>query len=392
MATALHSTQAKLVLAVLVVITAVDLSDGPLLQRSIKTGLSIHTTQYHSSWHMAKIITDGWTGSIDHASTAGLYHSGDLAWMARNWYLNESLIGGDCGGVCNGSLSAAGIDVNCSSTTRNLDITAPKSVNASIFDVSFNRTQDSNGHATLEMTYLYMYSIDEHCNGTISIETCSIRTAVVSYDVTQTASVVRLARRSYPSAMSIIPSSGDLPGPDGRPTGALAALESIGTRYLQSNATLTGFYDGAYGIEPYGALELVYTEPSPGSSANSTCMLLYKNATDDLLWRLHDIMFRMAWDASIGNETAQTPIWTRDVRALSYDAEFATLWVAAGLMLLSITIATSLFWGYWQLEHPVSLSPLETGRALASILEEPAGERDMGVEELLNLIGQRKRD
>jgi len=60
-------------------------------------------------------------------------------------------------------------------------------------------------------------------------------------------------------------------------------------------------------------------------------------------------------------------------------------------MLLSIMAATSLFWRWWQIGRRVSLSPLETGRALASmIMREPAGDRDMNVEDLLKVMGHKK--
>ena len=60
-------------------------------------------------------------------------------------------------------------------------------------------------------------------------------------------------------------------------------------------------------------------------------------------------------------------------------------------MLLSIMAATSLFWRWWQIGRKVSLSPLETGRALASmIMSEPAGDSDMNVEDLLKVMGHKK--
>jgi hypothetical protein len=83
--------------------------------------------------------------------------------------------------------------------------------------------------------------------------------------------------------------------------------------------------------------------------------------------------------------------WTQNVEALTYQAEFLALWIAASTMLLSILTASSLFYGYWRLKRPVSVSPLETGQALAAvIMSEPVGGLDMDIKQLLDVIGDKK--
>jgi hypothetical protein len=63
------------------------------------------------------------------------------------------------------------------------------------------------------------------------------------------------------------------------------------------------------------------------------------------------------------------------------------------MMLLSLFVATSVLYGYWQLGRKVSLSPLETGRALAAlIISEPAGEDGMDAEELLRAMGHKTKE
>lgn len=59
-------------------------------------------------------------------------------------------------------------------------------------------------------------------------------------------------------------------------------------------------------------------------------------------------------------------------------------------MLLGIVAATALLYGYWDLDHEVSLSPLETGRALApAIMSDPTGDRGVNIKELLRVVGHR---
>lgn len=149
--TALKCKQARLLLAVFIIITVVDLSDGPLLQRSIKTIMANHMAQYQSDWRLPSNITEGWAGSIDNTSPATLFGTGALDSTLQDWYLNRSLVGDSCGGVCDGPVQAAGIDVNCSSSEQSLDLTAPQNVNATLFSLSFHRIEDSNGEPVLIM-------------------------------------------------------------------------------------------------------------------------------------------------------------------------------------------------------------------------------------------------
>jgi len=102
---ALRSSQARLILAVLVIVTAVDLSDGPLLQRSIKTDLSTHVSQYRANLDVATNIPDGWSGTIDSTGgPAALYRSGALGLMQRRWWTNQTVKAKfDCGGRCSGA-------------------------------------------------------------------------------------------------------------------------------------------------------------------------------------------------------------------------------------------------------------------------------------------------
>jgi hypothetical protein len=311
---ALSNRQAKAILAVFTIVTAVDLSDGPLLQRSIRSCLSTHSVQYDSSWNVASDITDGWSGRIDSSSPAGLSGSVELDLVLQNWYLNRTLeADGTCEGTCDGPLRAAGIDVNCSFSEQSLDLTDPRNVDATLYSVSFNRTKDAKGTPVLDMTHTFMHTVDQSCNGTIGVALCSIRTATVEYNVHQAGRAMQTARYDpYPRVISLVSSVGDKVGGQKESfAGGLAALDYFGYYYFQSNGTLTAFIeehfsddfiaDGYYSYEPSGNLvkqHIVFDFAT--HSQNSSCTFRWKNATDDILWTLHDVMLRMAWSSSYG--------------------------------------------------------------------------------------------
>jgi hypothetical protein len=135
-------------------------------------------------WRITANITEGWAGSIDQTSPAALIGTDDLGWALQKWHSNRSTASPQhCGGVCDGTVVAAGIEVNCSSSTLEFDLMELQTVNTSLFNISFQRSLDSNGIPVLEMTQVSMNRVDEHCKGTIGTTTCSIRTAVVEYDL-----------------------------------------------------------------------------------------------------------------------------------------------------------------------------------------------------------------
>jgi hypothetical protein len=83
--------------------------------------------------------------------------------------------------------------------------------------------------------------------------------------------------------------------------------------------------------------------------------------------------------------------WTITSNGLVYQAEYVTLWVAIGSMFFGLLASMSLLWGFWQLDREVSLSPVETARALAkAVLKSPSGDLDMNIAELLEVFGDRK--
>ena len=299
---ALRCKPARPLLAVFIIITVVDLSDGPLLQRSIKTIMANHIAQYQSDWQLPSNITEGWAGQIDNTSPATLLGTSALDSTLQDWYLNRSLISDSCGGVCDGPVQAAGIDVNCSSSEQSLDLTAPQNVNTTLFSLSFRRIEDSNGEPVLIMNHKFMSAVDDQCKGTIGIETCSIRTATVAYDLHQDKNKILLANNySYPRPLSIKSFPGDLPGPDDTPAGALAALEYFGFYYLQSSGTLAGFSNGSVSYEPSGTSVQHYMTFDFDDFWKKSCSEVHwVNATDNVLWTLHDVMFRMAWWSKIG--------------------------------------------------------------------------------------------
>lgn len=148
---------ARLALIVFVVITAVDIADGPLLQRSIKSVVQRQVEDYYDNWSMISVIEDGNVGEVDYSAPASIFADGSLDILLNKWVRNQTaqtFENATCHGNCSGAMTGAGVAVNCSSSWRDLDIANSSNINATLFSVQFNRTVDSSGVAILEMTHL----------------------------------------------------------------------------------------------------------------------------------------------------------------------------------------------------------------------------------------------
>ena len=138
-------------------ITAVDIADGPLLQRSIRSVVKRHTERFDNHLHITPMISDGDFGEVDHSAPASIFASGSLDYVLNQWNQNRTahtLEESSCVGTCSGNTTGAGIVVNYSSSWQDLDIGNPSNINATLFSVQFNRTIDSEGLAILDMIHL----------------------------------------------------------------------------------------------------------------------------------------------------------------------------------------------------------------------------------------------
>ena len=153
------------------------------------------------------------------------------------------------------------------------------------------------------MIVVFASHVDSICNATINIETCIIQSAVVLYDIVLQNDSVTMNLDSSPQVLSPDVSRGDsLSAQQGGAAGVLAGLEWLGYSYFRSNATLDHEEtDGLYCQVTNGILANQYDELKQADYSNyATCTFQFRNATDDLIKDLHEVVFRSAWYLSNG--------------------------------------------------------------------------------------------
>ncbi|KAF2471892.1 uncharacterized protein BDR25DRAFT_164376, partial [Lindgomyces ingoldianus] len=288
------SSQTRWVMAVTCIVAIASIADGPLLQRATKPVLADFTVKYAGNASLVSSIDDGWTGGVDHTAPGRVAASNDLDKALQDWYLNNTIsTNSTCPGTCLGRIFGAGLAVNCSSTESYLDLNATENGNTTLFRINFTRTADALGSPMLDMQLQYVEQIDNPCNATFAVETCSIRTAIVGYDVVQQEDVINLDAAFFPEVVSLHPSANDaITAEDKISAGPLAGVEYMGYYYLQSNATWNRYPDNTSGLEyDYGILAKQFAD----NYAGYDCGYSWFNATDYVLRSMHEFMFRAAY-------------------------------------------------------------------------------------------------
>ncbi|ORY14684.1 hypothetical protein BCR34DRAFT_224792 [Clohesyomyces aquaticus] len=387
------SWHVRWVMGVSCIVAIASIADGPLLQRATKTILARKEDSYTDITPIPWTIKDGWTGVVDRASPASLFATADLDQVLQDWYLNRTIVATNaCNDTCKGTLTGAGLATNCTSSFSFLDLTASENANSTLFSLEFSRASNLSGVPILDMRLQYAVAVDSSCNATLALVMCTIQTALVEYRIIQIQDSIALDRGSsvFPFVEELKPSIGDSSTAQDRlPAGPLRGIEYFAYYYLQANGTVTHDADGTYGFEPgYGNLAKQYRDLDPAHFSNEgACTFQWTNATDDVLWGMHDVMFRIAQVVEDGSGSSGP--WTREFSALTYQSHFGIFWAAFCFMLLSWFASLSLLWGFWSLEREVSLSPLETARALADGIKHVEGTTaDVEIEKIMEEMGE----
>jgi hypothetical protein len=237
---------------------------------------------------------------VHSTAPVGLFASGELDKVLKEWYTNTTINTMEkCAGLCTGPVNGAGVVVECSSATHVVDLTDGSNNNQSLFKIDFSRWTDDSDTSVLDMRLLYAPEIDSQCRATIATQSCTVRLATVKYSVIRKGTSGAFDHTRYPRTLARQPIIANASSNDGAPADTLAALEYFGHYFLQSSATVTQpkTPSDEYSWEPSGVLSRQYANFLP---TNISCGFRWDNATDDLIWALHDVMFRMAFASSYG--------------------------------------------------------------------------------------------
>jgi len=353
----------------------VQFASGPLLQQSTQLVSMERVSDELLHLDLAQKIPDGWMGDRQNGRVVG-FRSAFPA--VQRWWKNETIItlnkeGYLCDGTCEGSVAGAGFTSRCSSSTHSLDMMDKKTDGSPVFAIQSSLQNNASSHF-LRLTVEYVTEVNSECIATVTVDTCDLDAAVVSYPIRMQNSTVALRSDLLTSMkpVSMYVSPGDARDtPDGEGAGPLAGLHNFVGIYFNDNSTKKinnrtnrPLYNG-----PGFLADMLFQwdkEKNDPTAFERHCALQWNpHSTQRVLQALHDFMFRSALIVGNGTETQRFEA-RRVTPTLVYRSDMRYLAAALCALMTGIGLVGSLMWGWWHLRYPVSLSPLETARAFGA--------------------------
>jgi len=287
----------------------------------------------------------------------------------QDWYSGDLMAtwdqeGYSCNGTCKGYVSATGIVGNACEQNKEMVNVLEAAYDSFVFSINFTHYGNESVTPTLEMTIKGLTEVSESCVGTLITNVCKIHVGKVNFPVIVKGDNITFdtdrARQflsepiSYPGDMSSA-KPGDMTGP-------LGALFWFGNIYFRGNSTMEfNKTSGNYSTNESGPTAAQYLDTN--LNVTQACQIGYTDPTENIIEAFSDVLFRAAYYWST-NDTTRSFSVSHTQPLLVYRSVYSYLSAATVLVFLAIIIASSTLWGWWELNRKVSLSPLETGKAL----------------------------
>lgn len=380
------------VATILIAITSIAYS--PLLQRASHTRATTRSSNSTLSINMAKDFPIDAGGQISDDGRPAINPSFMSA--IQGWYRGDNIATWDeegyvCNGTCTGYVAATGImGDDCTQTREPVDILDAAKKNAYIFSINFTQYDNNKGLPTLEMTVKGLTEVNDSCVGIFVTNTCKMHVGTVNFPLVvqkENISFSNTLNRQYMSEPVAYPGDTAAAKP-GDSIGPLSALYWFGGTYFLGNVSISiNETTGNYGGELMGSSAAQYTDTT-WTNNTQPCYQQFTDPTADIIQAFSHVLFRGAFYASQNDTRRSFPV-LHTQQTLVYESVYSYLSTATVLVFLAIVAAASTLWGWWELGREISLSPLETGRALGAQVLEPASSPDRA-DELVEYIGGRK--
>ncbi|EPE35662.1 hypothetical protein GLAREA_11362 [Glarea lozoyensis ATCC 20868] len=271
-----------------------------------------------------------------------------------------------CNGTCKGYVPTIGImGEECTQTRDPMDVQKAADRGDFVFAINFT-AYEQGGVPTLELAVKGLTEVDRNCMGVFVTNTCKIHVGLVGYPV-----VIEGTNMTFDTDRDRLYLSqpmtfeGDLmSAAPGSNAGPLGALRWFGNSYFKANATI-GFdaASNSYVAEPVGTMAQQYYNTNASTDEYIDCRFEWTDPTADIIQAFSHVLFRAIYYGS-SNDTRQQFPATQLRPTLVYESNFLYLEIGSALLFLAVLAVSSTLWGWWELGRHVSLSPLETGKAL----------------------------
>ena len=332
-----------------------------------------------------------------------------------------------CVGKCEMTVRAAGFSVDCQPPTRvpaNYSVPPPLADGGlppsaydpqPIFTVNFTwsagvrtnyaeSSSDKVPPTPENLLLLVGYTETASCAGSFITKTCTLREAVVDYQLSLVNRTVTLANPDVNlNVISMGNSTPEVAGYNAGENITLGGFALAGKDLFSSNTSL-GFV-GAAGLWEVAGFNTFASRYIVNPQYSLNCQFSWRDPTNDILVALHEIMFRAALKAAsladsvfIQNEQGNKTFWSKQTlqaKQMSvqnvYSSHFVYLYGALGLVTLGALSVLPTFNGFWHLGRTVTMSPIETAKAFnAPMLSNQPSHSNAKIEQLIKNVGGRR--
>ena len=372
-------------IAVASILTAITgIAYSPLLQRASRTESQNLSSNVTMSLDIYSQIPSGYSGTVGNTPGGEPTISWEFLSDIQTWYSALDIYTWSdspwaCNGTCIGSVLTTGlqgVDGGCSSIKQPLDLKAAAADGTQVFSINFTRYDDLENIPTLEIMVQYITSVNTECSATLVTRICKMQLSPVLYQV----AIQNTTVNPYNTSLQYIEYSGEpyadagdlstaLPG---SPCGPLSALQWFGDAYYWSNATVRyNTTSGEWSATTVGLQAQQYFDTDSDDYIQSlSCSFQWTDPMTDIITDFSQVLFCAAFlgDMYQTDNTTQnfTAIQTQPI--LVYQSEYKYLAAAAVIICLALISVSVTLWGWWELGRKVSLSPLETAKALGAEL------------------------
>ncbi|KAK4215176.1 hypothetical protein QBC37DRAFT_419778 [Rhypophila decipiens] len=375
------------------ILNALLAANAPVLQRAVTISTTSLTDTIPANLPAAQELPQGYSGRILGFNNLLSFTTAEFSAVSQQYFTNQPIrvdqtVATACSSAtCRTTIQAAGYEFTCTNTTT--PFPSPRSGHFDIFTSSItydeftladNKTLVDQGGLTGDplFTYRALYKTTTGCDGTLSVSTCTIRSALVEYPViiTSNGSLVLdpATTHRHDKTIKYTPPTMTKVSPGTSTHGGIALL--LEGLFTASCGTMLRSARG-WMLFPSGTLtyQLATTNSTGGDSFD--CVETWQDPTEYVLSAAREIIFRASVAAvpqtqnqSQGQEQEQeqtaspAPAEVVRIRTISiYTVNYAFAIAAVAVTLLTSLSILPLFAGFWRLGRSVSLSPVEIARA-----------------------------
>ncbi|KAJ4292506.1 hypothetical protein N0V90_009168 [Kalmusia sp. IMI 367209] len=395
----LAGAHARRVAVAALTVFAAKLAIGPMLQRSTRPMTHEAKRNIQMNIELAPEIPEEWFGTQDLFSNNGIWTSQTNFFGANITTENSTTHICPSYGTCKAEVIAAGLNLWNKTESKSLNLLDPANVNETLFSINLALNYD-NDLSVLYLDTQFISAVDNNCIATVTQETYAMIPATMAYtifiqDNRITPDIFGIIDNPVIVANSTSLSSN---GTEGLWKGILEAFAPI---YV-SKAVLRSPKDGKFAkyglasddnLNSFWADMYLNTGVGPESDYPENvikyCPLIWDSPTKYVLQQILEYIFRASRAVAASRDEArdeQSFIAVYRGEELWYVTDFRWLFGSVAVMALGSAAALSLLWGWWQLDRYVTLSPLETGKALGAPILAGAGP-EQEVDSILKDVG-----